>query len=126
MPEYGRTEGSDVRETVQAKLVQLGLLQPNTAGASWELTQLARDLLSSTLTSPHKSKLAADLLKLGMIEPGAMGSGPWWVFTPRGRNVMTYLLNNPVPLEEQVEALRRELQELREEFLRFRRQLEGS
>ena len=30
------------------------------------------------------------------------------------------------PIEEQVESLRRELQELREEFLRFRRQFEGS
>jgi len=30
------------------------------------------------------------------------------------------------PLEEQVESLRRELHELREEFLRFRRQFDGS
>jgi hypothetical protein len=100
LPAYGWTEGSDVRDTVQAKLVQLGLLQPNMGGASWELTQEARELLLSTLTSPHKSNLAADLLKLGMIEPGAMGSGPWWVFTSRGRDLMTYLLNNPVPIEE--------------------------
>jgi uncharacterized protein YceH (UPF0502 family) len=35
-------------------------------------------------------------------------------------------IDHAVPLEEQVEALRRELQELREEFLRFRRQFEGS
>jgi hypothetical protein len=35
-----------------------------------------------------------------MIEPGAPGSGLWWVFTPRGRNAMTHLLNKPVPIEE--------------------------
>jgi hypothetical protein len=31
-----------------------------------------------------------------------------------------------IPLEEQVDSLRRELRELREEFDRFRRQFEGS
>jgi hypothetical protein len=96
----GRKEGSDVHDTVQAKLMELGLLQPEASGTGWELTQQARELFSDTLTSPHKSKLAADLLKLGMIEPGPVGSGLWWVFTPRGRDLLTYLLNNPVSIDQ--------------------------
>jgi hypothetical protein len=95
-----RKDGSDVRDTVQAQLTEVGLLQPEASGTGWELTQQARELFSDTLTSPHKSKLAADLLKLGMIEPGPVGSGLWWVFTPRGRDLLTYLLNNPVSIDQ--------------------------
>jgi hypothetical protein len=87
-----------VSDTVQAKLVELGLLQPD--GAGWELTQQVRELLSATLTHPHKSKLAADLLALGMIEPALAGSGLWWAFTPRGRKLLAHLLNNPVSTEK--------------------------
>ena len=52
----------DARDTVQAKLVELGLFQPDASGAGWELTQQGCELLSATLTHLHKSKLAADLL----------------------------------------------------------------
>jgi hypothetical protein len=86
-------------DTIQAKLVQLGLLQPD-ASAGWELTQQGRELLSATLSSPHKSTLTTELLKLGVIEPAPIGSGLWWAFTPRGRKLVTYLLNNPLPTEE--------------------------
>jgi hypothetical protein len=89
-----------VRGTIQGRLVEVGLLQPDAAGAGWELTQQGRELFSDTLTHPHKSKLAADLLELGMIAPGPVGSGLWWVFTPRGRDLMTYLLNNAVPIDK--------------------------
>ena len=85
-------------DTVQAKLMQLGLLQPD-ASAGWEFTQQGRKLLSATLRSPHKSTLTAELLKLGVIEPATIGSGLWWAFTPRGRKLVTYLLNNPLPIE---------------------------
>ena len=89
-----------MQDTIQVKLVQLGLLQPDASGAGWELTQQARELFSDTLTHPHKSKLAADLLALGMIAPGPVSSGLWWVFTPRGRDLITYLLNNAVPIDK--------------------------
>jgi hypothetical protein len=89
-----------VRDTVQAKLVELGLLQPGAGGAGWELTQEGRELLSATVTKPYKSTLAADLLALGMIEPAPVGSGVWWAFTPAGRKLMRYLLTNPVPIEK--------------------------
>ena len=89
-----------MRDTIQAKLVELGLLQPNTSGTGWELTPEARDLFSGTLASPHKSKLGADLLGLGMIEPGPLGNGLRWVFTPRGRDLMTHLLNNAVATDK--------------------------
>jgi hypothetical protein len=93
--------GSDGHDTVQAKLVGLGLLEPAAGGAGWQLTQTGRDLLSATLTKPYKSVLAADLLDLGMIEPAPSGSGGlWWVFTPQGRKLMRYLLTNPLPIEE--------------------------
>ncbi len=93
--------GSDGYDTVQAKLVGQGLLEPGACGAGWELTQTARELLSATLTKPYKSALAADLLELGMIEPAPSGSsGLWWVFTPRGRKLMRYLLTNPLPTKE--------------------------
>ncbi len=42
--------GSDGHDTVQAKLVGLGLLQPGVGGVGWELTQQGRELLSATLT----------------------------------------------------------------------------
>ena len=87
-----------VRETVKAKLVELGLLQPEAGGAGWELTDAGRELLSATLTKPYKSTLAADLLALGMIEPAPVGSGVWWAFTPSGRKLVRYLLTNPVPI----------------------------
>ena len=90
----------DGRDTVQAKLVELGLFQPDASGAGWEFTQQARELFSDTLTRPHKSKLAADLLALGMIEPGPIGSGLRWVFTPQGRKLVAYLLNNPLPTQD--------------------------
>ena len=88
-----------MQDTIQAKLVELGLLQPNVDGTGWELTLQARELFSGTLTTPHKSTLGADLLSLGMIEPGPIGSGLRWVFTPRGRDLMTYLLNNAVTMD---------------------------
>jgi hypothetical protein len=53
-----------VRDTVQAKLMDLGLLEREASGAGWELTQTGRELLSATLTKPYKSTLAADLLDL--------------------------------------------------------------
>lgn len=87
-------------DTVQGKLVELGLLQPNASGAGWEFTQQARELFSATLTRPHKSQLAADLLALGMIEPAPIGSGLRWVFTPQGHKLVTHLLNNPLPTQE--------------------------
>jgi hypothetical protein len=87
-------------DTLQARLVQLGLLERNASGVGWDLTQEGRDLLSGTLTHPHKSQLAADLLDLGMIEPAPSGSGLWWVFTAQGRKLMAYLLNNPVSIEK--------------------------
>ena len=89
-----------MRGTVQPKLVDLGLLQPDAGGTGWELTQQARELLSATLKHPHKSKLAADLLDLGMIEPAPNGSGVRWSFTPQGRRLMRYLLTNPVQIEK--------------------------
>jgi hypothetical protein len=85
--------------TVQAKLVELGLLQKDASGAGWELTDAGRELLLATVTKPYKSKLAADLLALGMIEPAPVGSGIWWAFTPWGRKLFRYLLTNPVPIE---------------------------
>ena len=39
---------SDGHDTVQAKLVGLGLLEPAAGGAGWELTQTGRELLSAT------------------------------------------------------------------------------
>ena len=39
---------------------------------------------------------------------------------------MRQAVERPLPLEEQVESLRREIHELREEFHRFRQQFEGS
>jgi hypothetical protein len=89
-----------VGDTVQTKLVELGLLQPGAGGAGWELTQQARELLSATVTKPYKSKLAADLLALGMIEPAPVGSGVWWAFTLSGRKLMRYLLTNPIPIQK--------------------------
>ena len=89
-----------MRGTVQAKLVELGLLQPDASGAGWELTQQGRELLSATVTKPYKSTLAADLLALGMIEPAPASSGVWWSFTPHGRKLMRYLLTNPVQIEK--------------------------
>jgi len=89
-----------MRDTVQAKLLQLGLLQRNASGAGWELTQLARELLSATLSSSRESTLTKDLLRLGMIAPAPIGSGMCWVFTPRGRTLLVYLLNNPSAFEE--------------------------
>jgi hypothetical protein len=90
---------SDMRDTVQAKLMQLGLLQPD-ASAGWELTQQGRKLLSATLSSPQKSTLTVELLKLGVIEPAPRGSRRLWLFTSQGRKLVTYLLNNPLPTEE--------------------------
>ena len=87
-------------DTVQAKLVELGLLQPDAGGTGWELTQQARELLSATVTKPYKSTLAADLLALGMIEPASADSGVRWSFTPHGRKLMRYLLTNPVQIEK--------------------------
>jgi hypothetical protein len=93
--------GDDGYGTVQAKLVGLGLLQTAAGGAGWELTDAGRELLSSTLTKPYKSTLAADLLELGMIEPAQTGSSAlWWVFTPRGRQLMRHLLTHPLPTKE--------------------------
>ncbi len=90
----------DGRDTVQAKLVELGLFQPDASGAGWELTDARRELLSATLTRPHKSTLAADLLALGMIEPAPFGSGIWWAFTPSGRKLVRYLLTKPLPIDQ--------------------------
>jgi hypothetical protein len=91
-----------VSDTVQAKLVELGLLQPD--GAGWELTQQVRELLSATLTHPHKSKLAADLLALGMIEPvwlaavfgghSRRGDASSW----RTCSTIPYRLRSPAPV----------------------------
>jgi hypothetical protein len=83
-----------MRDTVQAKLMQLGLLRPD-ASAGWELTQQGREILSATLVSPAKSALVVELLKLGVIECAPIGSSLSWVFTPQGRRLVTYLLNNP-------------------------------
>ena len=58
----GGKDGSDVRDTVQAKLTEVGLLPQGASGTGWQLTQQARELLSATLTKPCKSTLAADLL----------------------------------------------------------------
>ena len=91
--------GRDGHDTVQAKLVGLGLLQPGVGGAGWELTDAGRELLLATVTKPYKSTLAADLLALGMIEPAPVGTGIWWAFTPSGRKLVRYLLTNPVPIE---------------------------
>jgi hypothetical protein len=93
-------KGREVRDTVQAKLLESGLLQPATSGAGWELTQRARDLLSATLSCSEETALTKDLLKLGMIEPAPVGSVMSWVFTPRGQKLLAYLLNNPVATEE--------------------------
>jgi len=93
-------EGSEMRDTVQAKLLQLGLLQRNARGAGWQLTQLAREFLSATLSSSHESTLTEDLLKLGMIAPAPIGSGMSWVFTPRGRTLLAYLLDRPSAFED--------------------------
>ena len=90
----------DGPDTVQAKLVELGLFQPDASGVAWELTNQARELLSATLTRPHKSKLAADLLALGMIEPAPVGSGVRWAFTPSGRKLVRHLLTRPVPIDK--------------------------
>ena len=92
--------GSDGHDTVQSKLVELGLFQPDASGAGWELTDAGRELLLATVTKPYKSTLAADLLALGMIEPAPLGSGVWWAFTPQGRKLMRYLLTNPLPTKE--------------------------
>jgi hypothetical protein len=92
--------GRDGYDTVQAKLVELGLLQPGAGGVGWELTQSARNLLTATVTHPHKSRLAADLLALGMVEPAPRDSDLWWVFTPKGRRLMRYLLTRPLPIGE--------------------------
>jgi hypothetical protein len=89
-----------MRDTVQAKLLQLGLLQRNASGAGWQLTQLARELLSATLSSSHESTLTKDLLELGMIAPAPNGSGMCWVFTPRGRMLLAYLLDRHSAYEE--------------------------
>jgi hypothetical protein len=91
---------SDGHDTVQAKLVELGLLQPDASGARWDLTDAGRELLRATLTRPQKSKLAADLLALGMIEPAPIGSGVRWAFTPSGRKLVGYLLSHPLPIEK--------------------------
>jgi hypothetical protein len=99
LPATCYSNGIAVRDTVQAKLVELGVLQPAADGAGWELTQQVRELLSATLTHPHNSKLAGDLLDLGMIEPAPAGSGLWWTFTPQGRKLLAHLLNNPVAIE---------------------------
>ena len=90
----------DGRDTVQAKLVELGLFQGDASGAGWELTDAGRELLSATLTRPYKSTLAADLLALGMIEPAPVGSGIWWAFTPSGRKLVRYLLTSPVLIDQ--------------------------
>ena len=89
-----------MHDTVQEKLLESGLLQPAVSGAGWELTQRARDLLSATLSSSEESALTKDLLRLGMIEPTPIGSVMSRVFTPRGRTLLAYLLNNPVATEE--------------------------
>lgn len=66
--------------------------------------------------------LAAKLARqTGMKEPRYMHLLAGNVEAPAPRTI-----DRAVPLEEQVEALRRELQDLHEEFLRFRRQFEGS
>ena len=80
--------------------MELGLLQPDASRAGWELTDAARALLSATLTKPYKSKLAADLIALGMIEPAPVSSGVRWAFTPSGRKLVRYLLTNPVPIDK--------------------------
>jgi hypothetical protein len=92
-------EEDDMLDTVQARLVQLGLLQPD-ASAGWEFTQEGRKLLSATLNSPHKSTITAELLKLDVIEPAPIGSGLWWAYTPQGRKLVTYLLNKPLPTKD--------------------------
>ena len=92
--------GREMHNTVQAKLLELGLLQPAVNGTGWELTQRARDLLSAALSTAEETALTKDLLKLGMIEPSPLGSAIPWVFTPGGRRLLAYLLNNPVATEE--------------------------
>src|SRR6266403_1876914 len=89
--------GGDLRATVQARLMELGLLQPD-ASAGWQFTRQGRELLSAAMASPRKSTLTMDLLKLGVIEPAPIDSGLWWDFTSRGRKLVTYLLNNQSPL----------------------------
>ena len=88
-----------MRDTVQAKLMELGLLQPD-ASAGWEFTQRGRELISTTLSSPHESTLTKELLKLGVIERAPIGSGRCWLYTPRGRKVVSYLLNKSSDQEE--------------------------
>jgi len=88
-----------VHDSVQAKLMELGLLQPD-ASAGWEFTQQGRKLLSATLSSPQKSTLTVELLKLGVIERAPSGSRRLWIFTSQGRKLVTYLLNNPLPTKE--------------------------
>jgi hypothetical protein len=92
--------GREMDDTIQAKLLELGLLQPAVSGAGWELTRRARDLLWAALSNSEETALTKDLLKLGMIEPSPLGSAIPWVFTPGGRRLLAYLLNNPVATEE--------------------------
>jgi len=89
-----------MRDTVQAKLLQLGLMRRNASGGGWQLTQLARELLSATLSSSHESALTKDLLKLAMIAPAPIDSGVCWVFTSRGRMLLAYLLDHSSVFEE--------------------------
>jgi hypothetical protein len=44
-----------VRDTVQARLVELGLLQKDASAAGLELTDAERELLSAALTKPYKA-----------------------------------------------------------------------
>jgi hypothetical protein len=92
--------GREMHNTVQAKLLELGLLQPAVNGTGWELTQRARDLLSAALSTAEETALTKDLLKLGIIELAPVGSVMSWVFTRHGRRLLAYLLNNPVATEE--------------------------
>ena len=88
-----------MHDSVQAKLMELGLLQPD-ASAGWEFSQQGRKRLSATLSSPQKSALTVELLKLGVIERAPSGSRRLWIFTSQGRKLVTYLLNNPLPTKE--------------------------
>ena len=87
-------------DTVQGRLVELGLLRPDASGAGWEFTPQAHELFSATLKHPHKSQLAADLLALGVIEPAPMGSSLRWTFTPQGRRLVGHLLKHPLAVRE--------------------------
>ena len=113
-----------------ALLCTLMLRGPQTIGELKDRSERMRSFsdlaeVESCLDSLMRWEPQALAVKLprqtGMKEPRYMHLLAGNVESPPSRTI-----ERAVPLEEQVEALRRELQELREEFLRFRQQFEGS